>query len=188
MDLHIFFQIFVYGKERQFFFLFVPDQNGVQIRGIAVGLAVIDRTFYQRVQYGSAAVGTGKSEGIKDRLSPGTGIRSHNRSDHIDQLCQAGDLDTVSMLQESNEKTADQKCILKIVDILQLMRCLAPFFQLFICFMRMIPDIPFIKGKIDLFLSAFLCFDTVQNGDNGRDKLIHSHTSCQEIRCVVGGI
>ena len=52
----------------------------------------------------------------------------------------------------------------------------------------MIPDIPFIKGKIDFFLSAFLCFDTVQNGDNGRDKLIHAHTSCQKIRCVVGGV
>ncbi len=152
VDLHILLEIFVYGERGSAprFLRSIPVQH--PDRGVAVGLTVVDRTFYQRVQDGSAAVGTGVGEGIEDRLSPGSGIGGHDRSDHVDQLGQAGDLDTVCVAKKGDEKASHEKGILKVVDILQLVRRFAPFLQLFIGFMGVVPDVPFVKGEVDLFL------------------------------------
>ena len=145
VDLHIFLEIFVHSEKGQLLVFFLPYEYSIQVGSVAVGLTVVDRTFYQSVEDGSAAIGAGVGEGIEDSLSPGSGIGGHDRSDDVDQLGQAGDLDTVCVAKKGDEKASHEKGILKVVDILQLVRRFAPFLQLFIGFMGVVPDVPFVK-------------------------------------------
>ena len=87
---------------------------------------------------------------IKDRLTPCACIGCHDRRNNIYQLCHAGDLYTICMTEKCDQHASHKKCILKVINILQLMGRLYPFFQLFILFIAVVPYVPFVEGKIDL--------------------------------------
>ena len=52
----------------------------------------------------------------------------------------------------------------------------------------MIPDIPLVKGEIDLFLQVLLSLYGIADGDNRMDERIQVHRPCQEARRVRRGI
>ena len=65
---------------------------------------------------------------------------------------------------------------------------LYPFFQLLILFITVVPYVPLIEGKIDLFFSMLLCFYSIADGNHSWDKIIHALGACQKIgsvsRCI----
>lgn len=99
---------------------------------------------------------------IEDRLTPCTGIGCHDRSDNVDKLCEAGNLDTVCVAQECDQHASDEKCILKVVNILKLMRCAYPFLQLLILLIAVIPYVPLIEGKVNLLFAVFFALTASQ--------------------------
>ena len=48
-------------------------------------------------------------------------IGCHDRRNNIYQLCHAGDLYTICMTEKCDQHTSHKKCILKVINILQLM-------------------------------------------------------------------
>ena len=65
------------------------------------------------------------------------------------------------------------------------MWCLDPFFQFFICFVAVIPDIPLIEGQVNILFAVFLCFDSITDTYDTGDKIIHSLGTSQKIRGIV---
>ena len=122
---------------------------------------------------------------IEDRLTPCTGIGCHDRSDNVDKLCEAGNLDTVCVAQECDQHASDEKCILKVVNILKLMRCAYPFLQLLILLIAVIPYVPLIEGKVNLLFTVFFCFDCITDRNYTGDEIIHALGACQEIDSII---
>ena len=57
-------------------------------------------------------------------------VAGHNRSDHVYQLSQAGDLYTVRVAEHGDQHLAYQQGVLKVVNILQLAGRLGPALDL----------------------------------------------------------
>ena len=64
------------------------------------------------------------------------------------------------------------------------MRCLHPFLQFFVLLVAVVPYVPLVKGKVDLFFAMFLCFYSITDGNHTGDKIIHAFGACKEIRSV----
>ena len=122
---------------------------------------------------------------IEDGLTPCAGIGCHDRSDNVDKLCEAGNLHTVCVAQECDQHASDEKCILKVVNILKLMRCTYPFFQFLILFVAVIPYVPLIEGEVDLFLAVFFRFDCIADCNYTGDEIIHTLGACQKIKRII---
>ena len=186
--LKILFQTFIYCKNGKCIFLFIPYAYRVQIRNIAVIPAVINRCQDLCIQYRSATENTCVHVWIKNSLTPCTCIGSHDRCDNIYKLCQAGHFHTVRMTEQCDQHTSYQKGILKIIDILQLVWRLPPFFQFLIRFIAVIPYIPLIKGQMDPLFGMLLRTHCVADADYAGDEIIHSLGICKKIRRVICSI
>ena len=181
---HGIFQIFVYRKDCQCLRLFIHNAHSIQIRRIPMS-ALIHRHMYQCIQNRSPSVIADQRKRMVNGLHPCPGIRSHDRRNNVDQLRQACNLYTVRMAEHGDHHSGNQKRILKIINIFQLMRCLAPTLQLFILFVGVIPHVPLIKGQVDRFFLPFFCLYRIADGQDFTDKLIHIHRICQEFRRIV---
>ena len=131
-------------------------------------------------------------EGVIDRLCPApAAVSRHDRSNHVDKLCEAGNLDSIGVAKQRDQHGANQQRILKVVDILQQRKCTVPFLpfpDFLILFVGMIPDIPLVKREVDLLFAVLLPLDRVADRDHALDELVHIHGPCQETRCVSGRV
>ena len=65
-------------------------------------------------------------EWVINRLGPGFLIICHYRGDYIYKLSEASDLNSVGVLEESNEKASYKEGILEVIDIFKTMRSSSP--------------------------------------------------------------
>ena len=118
-------------------------------------------------------------------------VPGHDRGDDIDQLREAGDFNTVRIPQESKKHRADKQSVFKIIDVFKKRQSPVPFLpfpDLLVLLVGMIPDIPLIKGKVDLLFAVLLPFHRVTDGRNALDEVVHVHSASQEARCIPGRI
>ena len=106
-----------------------------------------------------------------------------NRSNNINKLSKAGNLDSVTMTKKRNHHWANHKCIFKIINILKKIRCYTPFFKRSIIWM--IPYIPFIKGEVNCFLWTLFCLNIIAGTDNGINKFIKLKRFCKKALNIV---
>ena len=184
-NLQVLIQILVHREDGQLSLFLIPDAHAVQNGNLSVGFAFVGRRLHKSVEHRPSSVHAGMHVGIENGLSPCAGIGGHDGRNHVHKLCQTGDLYTVGMAQQGDEHASHQKGVFKIIDILQLVWSLHPFFQLLVRFVAVIPDVPLIKGKIDLLLAPLFGLHAVRDGQNGRNEFIHSLGICQKFRRVV---
>src|SRR5690606_8348149 len=94
-----------------------------------------------------------------------------DRSDHVDELRDAGDTDPVRAADELVQQSGDEKRILEIVVLFQKSRGFRPVPLLDaapVFFAIMIPDVPLVEADVDVVLCALLRLDVV---DRAGDRL-----------------
>ena len=167
-------------------------RRSVHQRNSFIVRTVIDRRVHNRLQGGAAAVAAHMHVGIEDRLRPASAaVPGHNRRNHVHQLRQACHLHPVRVAQEGDQHAACQQGVLKVVDVLQQRQGGAPLFllpDLLVLFIGVIPDVPLVKGQVDLLLLVLLALHRVADGDHRMDKVIQVHAPGQEAGGIVGGI
>ena len=166
--------------------------RSVDHRNAFIIRTVIDRCVHDRLQCCAAAVPAHMQEGIEDRLRPASAaIAGHDRGDHVHQLRQACNLHPVRIPQEGDQDTAGQQGIFKVIDIFQQRKGgspLLPFPDFLVLLIGVVPDVPLVKGQVDLLLLMLLALHSVADGDHRMDKIIQIHAPGQEAGSVIGGI
>ena len=71
----------------------------------------------------------------------------HERSDHIDELCQAGDVHAIGVPQQRVEEAADQQRVLEVVDLFEQLRRDGAAAVGGLPVTRPIPDVPFVERQ-----------------------------------------
>ena len=89
------------------------------------------------------------------------------------------------MAQECDQHASDEKCILKVVNILKLMRSAYPFLQLLILLIAVIPYVPLIEGKVNLLFAVFFRFDCITDRNYTGDEIIHALGASQKFSGIV---
>ena len=128
-------------------------------------------------------------ERIENCLSPGRSVLfRHDRCNDIDKLRKAGNFHTVCMLQELDQRQSIHNGILIIIDILQKMRVRSPGHVLHILVVLLrgvIPDIPFVEGKIDVLLPVLRCLHIVAGCNHGFQEVLKIVRRSEELRRVM---
>ena len=71
----------------------------------------------------------------------------HERSDHIDELCQAGDVHAIGVPQQRVEEPADQQRVLEVVDLFEQLRRDGATAVGGLPVTRPIPDVPLVERQ-----------------------------------------
>ena len=106
-QLHILFQVSVYGKYGQLLLLLIKDSHPQDIADLPMLLRSMDWAVCQELQHCAPPVSGSVKKWIVDSLSPGSAVRlCHHRRDDIDKLSQAGARLCVKVLKDLEEGKA----------------------------------------------------------------------------------
>ena len=148
---------------------------------------VIGRRFDQQIEHAPAGILQRPAVGIVDRLPEQPVGVGHDRSDHIHQLRQTGDLDAIRIAQQRNQQSADQQRVFQVVDFFQQMRRFLAAAVHRIPAALAIPDIPFIERQPQLLRRAHSAAHQVADRKAFSDLSVHGQVHGDEFPAVASG-
>src|SRR5208283_5575408 len=102
---------------------------------------------HQQVQHCAFGKLQSPTVGIVDRLLEQTVGIGHDRSDHVHQLRQAGELYTIRIAEQGIDQSPDQQSVFQVIDLFQKVRCFLAVAVHRIPVSSAIPDIPLVERK-----------------------------------------
>lgn len=127
---NVFVKALIDAENCHFFIFFVIGSDGFDVRNIGECLAVIFGAVNERKKSRASAEVGHMHKGEECCLFKNAAARfGEDGGDNINELSDAGNLDSVAMAEEGDEKRAYEKSVFEVIDIFKKSRSFAPFFE-----------------------------------------------------------
>ncbi len=181
-------QIAVQNKDGSLAASRIDRARRVQICHLAHPLDFIGGRADQQFQHGAARQLQCPGIRIVDGLAQYAIGVGHDGCDDVDQLRQAGDLDSVGMAHQGVEQAAHQQSIFEVVHLLKQVRRFLLVAVDRVPAARPVPHVPFVERKPQFLRRSLMTLHHVANGQRLHDLFLHAQIHGQKLGTVAAGL